>query len=461
MTGSLTQSAPRRPRVVPALVPSSLNFRRLAMLTCIGALFGLMAPSFGPLRQPLLVLAFLGLSLKLFHAIVHRQFTLAWGVTAFMCATEPAFRVYAPVMPYMMLDYVLLGCGVVTFMLTSPRKGAPLAPAVAYGMYIALEIAGTALSDGFAQARGVLLPSILMLVFVVNSRRARFSASGTTFVLASYIAGAVTLTGFALRSYLSGHIAWSTQSNLEASGGMPPNHISVLLSLAVFACILLSEDARRIQRLILLAVATGLGSLMVLTFSRGGTVIVLGALALYYIVLRQANRRTLFVIAAIAVMGYVISYSTRQITAGKIADRYGQASTSNRFTIAVEGWSIYLDHPIFGVGTSNFSEAITQTDFGRMSGAHNELVRAAAEHGTVGLLVWVAFIASAFLGVLRSGESHRGRRGLRLVILIFATTSMFYNGLKLTVQPMMILIALSAFTAAEPIPAPRKRIIAP
>src|SRR3569623_3300881 len=110
-----------------------------------------MAPSFGQLRLPLLVLACLCRSRKLFHAIVLRQFTLAWGVTAFMCATEPAFRVYAPVMPYMMLDYVLLGCGVVTFMLTSPRKGAPLAPAVAYGMYVAREIAGAAWADGFAQ----------------------------------------------------------------------------------------------------------------------------------------------------------------------------------------------------------------------------------------------------------------------------------------------------------------------
>jgi hypothetical protein len=75
--------------------------------------------------------------------------------------------------------------------------------------------------------------------------------------------------------------------------------------------------------------------------------------------------------------------------------------------------------------------------------------------------VWIAFIVSAFLGVLRTGETHRGRRGLRLVILIFATTSMFYNGLKLTVQPMMILLALSAFTVVDPVPAPRKRVKAP
>lgn len=451
----------RRPRFVSALVPSSLNFRRFAVLTCIGVVCGLVIPSLGPLRQPMLVLAFLGLTVKLYSAILRRQHTLALGMTAFMCAMEPAFRVHAPVMPYMALDYVLLGAGALTFVLTRPRKGAPMWPAVAYGVYIALELTGMLWSDSFEEARGIILPSILMLVFLVNASRTRLTPTGTTFVLASYIAGAMTLTGFALRSYLAGHIEWGTQSNYEASGGMPPNHISVLLSLAVFACILLSEDAKRIQRIILLGAAMVLGSLMVLTFSRGGTVIVLGALVLYYVVLRQTSRRTIFVLVAIAIMGLLISYGTRHITGGKIAERYGNASTSNRFTIAVEGWSIYLDHPILGVGTANFREAITTTEFGRVTGAHNELVRAAAEHGTIGLLTWLAFVLGAFVAALRGGEAQRSRRGLRVVILIFATTSMFYNGLKLTVQPMMILMALSAFTALDPTAPPKKRITPP
>jgi len=461
MIGTPMQTAPRRARVVPALVPSTLNFRRFAVLTCIAVVSALIIPSLGPLREPALVGIFFGLCAKLFTAIVRRQVTLAWGVIAFMCATEPAFRAYAPVLPYMALDYVLLAAGVVMFALSRPRKYAQLIPAVAYGTYIALEITGMLWSDSFEEARGIVLPSILMLVFVLNSCRTRFTPSATTFVLACYIAGAVTLTGFALRAYLSGHITWGTQSNTEASGGMPPNHISVLFSLAVFACILLSEDAKRIQQIILLSTATVLGALMVLTFSRGGTVIVLGALVLYYIVLRQTNRRTFFVLIAIAIMALLISYGTRHITGGKIADRYAQANTSNRLTIAVEGWSIFTEHPFLGVGTANFREAITQTEFGRVTGAHNELVRAAAEHGTIGLLTWVLFIASAFVAALRSGEAHRGRRGLRVVILIFATTSMFYNGLKLTVQPMMILLALSAFTALDPAREPRKRITAP
>jgi O-antigen ligase len=457
MIGTAPAKRPRRPRPPPALVPGALNFKRFVVVTCIGAVAGLVLPSLGPLREPVLVLAFFGLCARLVIAIALRQFTFAWGLSAYLCALEPAFRSHAPVLPYLALDYVLLICGALTFLLSRPRKAARALPAIAYGVYIALEISGSVSADSMSAARGIVVPSLCMLMFVMNAGRTRLTPSGTTFVLASYIAGAATLATFALRTYLSNDITWGTQSNLEASGGMPPNHMSVLLSVAVFACIVLAEQARRTQRIMILGVATALGFLMVLTFSRGGTAIVLVALVLYYVVLRQTNRKTIFAMFAIAVMGLLISYGTSEITGGKVADRYGRSDTSNRFTIVVQGWGIYLEHPVLGVGTSNFREAMTETRFARVTGAHNELIRAAAEHGTVGLITWLLFIGSAFIVALRDGEPHRARRGLRVVIFVFATTSMFYNGLKLTVQPMLVLLALSSFTAAEPAPAPRKR----
>ena len=453
-------AAVRQSRPTPALVPGALNFSRFVLVTCAGALAGLIIPSLGPLRQPVLVIAFFGVCAKLFGQLIRRQFTFAWGLTAFLCATEPAVRVYARVLPYQALDYVLLASGALTFVLMRPKKDARWLPAIAYGIYIALEVTGSVSAESWSDARGILVPSIVMLIFVLNSGKVRFTPSAMTFVLASYIVGAVTLTGFALRSYLAGNITWGTQSNFYASGGMPPNHISMLLSVAVFACVVLSEDAKRMQRIMILGTATVLGSLMVLTFSRGGTVILLGSLLLYYVVLRKTSRRTIFALVAITVMGLVVTYGAREITGGKINERYGKTNTSNRFTIVVEGWGIYVDHPVLGVGTSNFREAISDTEFAQETGAHNELIRAAAEHGTLGFLTWLVFIGGAFVVAVRYGEAHRARRGLRVAILVFATTSMFYNGLKLTVQPMLILLALSGFTALDPAPKPpppRKR----
>ena len=460
MTGTIGHQPSRHSRAAPALVPGSLSFKRFVVITCAGILGGLVIPSLGPLRQPVLVLVFLGLCAKLFSAIVRRQFIFMWGLIAFLCAIQPALRAHAPVLPYLAVDYVLLGCGVLTFGLLRSRKDARWLPVVAYAAYFALEVAGSVFAQSWSEARGIVLPSLLMLVFVMNSTRVRFTPSATTFVLASYVAGAAALAGFALRSYLAGDIIWGTESNRQASGGMAPNHISLLLSAAVFACVVLSENAKRFQRIMILGLATVLGSLMVLTFSRGGTVILLGSLLLYYVVVRRTSRRTVVVLVAISAIGLIISYGTREITGGKVVDRYTRTDTSNRFAIAVNGWGIYVDHPVLGVGTSNFTEAITETEFARETGAHNELIRAAAEHGTLGLLTWLLFIGSVFMVALRNGEAHRARRGLRVVIFIFATASMFYNGLKLSVQPLLMLLALAAFTALDSAPKPtslRKR----
>src|SRR3569832_2279244 len=101
------------------------------------------------------------------------------------------------------------------------------------------------------------------------------------------------------------------------------------------------------------------------------------------------SRRMIFALLVVAVMGLVVSYGAREITGGKISDRYGQTNTSNRFTIVVEGWGIYVEHPILGVGTSNFRDVIVNTEFAQVTGAHNELIRAAAEHGTLGLVTWL------------------------------------------------------------------------
>ncbi|HEY4176145.1 MAG TPA: O-antigen ligase family protein [Kofleriaceae bacterium] len=431
------------------LATSKLDHGRFVMLASIGALAGLVVPSLGALTQPLLVLVFLGIVVSLATAVIRRRFVYAWALMAFMCAIEPVFRLHASVLPYFAVEYVQLGSSVVIIVLQRPRKGASMQVALAYGIYLVLEVVGSVWADNFEEARSVVLPSVLMFVYMLSARRTRLSPVGVTFILASYITGAVTTMGFAVRAYLFGTIAWQTTSNSVASGGMPPNHVSVLMSVAVFACILLAEDASRFHRLVILGVATILGAFMVLTFSRGGTVILFLALIFYYVVLRSVSRRTVFTILAVAVAGLLISYGTHQLTGGIVADRYSEANTTNRLTIATQGWDIFKDNALIGVGTSNFHNEISEREFGRQTGAHNELIRAAAEHGAFGLVVWLWFLSTAFFYALRGVDTTRARRGLRVVLLIFATISMFYNGLKLAVQPMLVLLALSAFTADD------------
>jgi O-antigen ligase len=125
--------------------------------------------------------------------------------------------------------------------------------------------------------------------------------------------------------------------------------------------------------------------------------------------------------------------------------RYSELNTTNRTDLFLYGWKIFVDNPLIGVGTGNYYTVVNSREFlGSKSGAHNELTRAVAEHGIVGLVVWLWFLWAAFRDSysVALGDT----RPLRVALILFAFLGMFYNGLKLIIQPMLILVALTAFT---------------
>ena len=154
------------------------------------------------------------------------------------------------------------------------------------------------------------------------------------------------------------------------------------------------------------------------------------------------RRSTWPVLMAFAILLYAALTLAVDTTQGLVLERYSQLDSTNRVLLAVQGWRIFLDNPIFGVGTANYNVAVASDSyFGTLSGAHNELIRAAAEHGVFGLLFWGLFAISAVVYVLRA---HTGRtRALRLALLFIAFASMFYNGLKLIIQPLLVLMAFT------------------
>jgi O-antigen ligase len=185
---------------------------------------------------------------------------------------------------------------------------------------------------------------------------------------------------------------------------------------------------------------------MVLTFSRGGVYILAVAVVIYYLVLRRPNMKTVGVIVLFSAISYVVYYATISTTEGKIVDRYADVDTSNRDRLARLGWEMFEDNFYWGVGTGNFYLEVEKTDFGKQSGAHNEFIRAAAEHGILGILFWGLFVLGcAFQATFGRGSQARNTRALRLVFLLLAFSSMTYNGNKLLVQPFLIMLALSAF----------------
>jgi O-antigen ligase len=93
------------------------------------------------------------------------------------------------------------------------------------------------------------------------------------------------------------------------------------------------------------------------------------------------------------------------------------------------------------VGTGNFNDEIVQTDlFDMESGAHNEFIRVMAEDGVLGIMTYGFFYVLLFIEIIR----RKGfRREYALYFLIFFCLICVHNGLKISLQPLLLMLAVA------------------
>jgi len=98
-------------------------------------------------------------------------------------------------------------------------------------------------------------------------------------------------------------------------------------------------------------------------------------------------------------VGLFIYFYVAKATNGLIEQRYGQQGSSGRDLLIEAGWKLFTENPVTGIGTGNFNSVVYENKlyFGE-SGAHDEFIRVAAEHGILGILAyWGFFIFLFFL----------------------------------------------------------------
>jgi O-antigen ligase len=193
--------------------------------------------------------------------------------------------------------------------------------------------------------------------------------------------------------------------------------------------------------------------LMLLTFSRTGLALVLIALLIYFGLHAHKPRSFIFIV----IIGLVGMFAFSQVvdrTGEAAVMRYTDMGSTNRTDLIRTGLRVFADHPLFGVGTSNFGATISADRYyGSSSGAHNELVRAAAEHGILGLIFWIGFAASI---AYQAFAPVRGKaRAIRLMFIAVCFAYTLTSGLKLMTQPLLILLAASALLPPEADPEPQ------
>jgi O-antigen ligase len=169
------------------------------------------------------------------------------------------------------------------------------------------------------------------------------------------------------------------------------------------------------SRLSAIAALAVLSAAFVRSGSRGGF-LALGAMGgfilLRYTAISFRARLAVLVLVGAVLLGTASDKYWQQMGTIVSDTDYNQTAETGRLQIWQRGVGYMLQNPIFGVGANNFSTAegtlsplAERQQFGigvRWSAPHNSFLQVGAELGVPGLILFVGFIASAFVALRRS-----------------------------------------------------------
>ncbi len=179
----------------------------------------------------------------------------------------------------------------------------------------------------------------------------------------------------------------------------------------------------------------------------------------------QHSWRRMLRLGAIVLMG-VIFLSLQMVFPSVFEERTGAGTLQARIAQQKQTLALFIDHPINGVGLSNFTDALQNSkyityydDAEALGSAHNNLGAVLAETGLTGFLPFVASqvcIVGAFwtLGRARSGDSKLVWRTFLFLFLGYwingmALTTAYYADLNLWYMFVLAVLYKFAITSSE------------
>jgi len=179
---------------------------------------------------------------------------------------------------------------------------------------------------------------------------------------------------------------------------------------------------------------------MLLSFSRGGLYFI-GVIMVLYFFFNRTRVKSYFLLLILIPVVILVYFYVTSATNGLIVHRYEQEGSSGRDQLVKAGWNLFISQPLAGVGTGNFNQEIKGENlYGVEAGAHNEFMRAAAEHGVLGIISYWGFFVFLFFEIL-------GRRKIQkefaIYFLVFFCMICVHNGLKISLQPLLLMVAIA------------------
>jgi probable O-glycosylation ligase (exosortase A-associated) len=252
----------------------------------------------------------------------------------------------------------------------------------------------------------------------------------------------------------------------EGFGGMDNNCFGVALVSAIGPAVALGLGAKKwYERVGAGASAALILHTTLLTFSRGAMVGLLAVAAAAFIIMPKRPKY----LAVLAVTGLI----ALRLTGPQLAARYAttvaddeerDGSAESRLDLWTDCLKLTIQHPVFGVGPSNFPVVAESLGYTRGKQAHSVWMQQAAETGVPGVLLLFLFFAIAVvklwpLARARLTDENRSQiavaSGLIMSIVGFAVAGQFVSlgGLEIPYYITMIGVVLLKQNAARK-PAP-------
>ncbi len=384
-------------------------------------------------------IANIGLMLICIYFALQFNISKVYTLLPYICFNEIVIRAFVKWTPYLTVQYFLIVVFLILLTSTKLKRTNHSKAFVFLLIFVFIEIVNGVRAERTEVFRQLLINSIALFVVVFWASITVLTPQLFTRLFQPIKNASIYLAAIILVAHLKGNVEYIGFSSREASNGLAPVQLSGYLGMGCVFFFFSIMDRFSKNRWLNIAALAFCAINMILTFSRGGLYFLVLVVMIYMWFNRQRMGQYFKFVFFIPVAYLAYTLVTTQ-TEGKIEARYKQAGASNREILINAGIEIFTDKPVFGVGTGNFSVEVKRRNlFMEESGAHNEFIRAAAEHGLFGIFFYWGFFFLLIIEVInrRTFEKHYGIYLVALFCLISV-----HNGLKISIQPLILMMAV-------------------
>jgi O-antigen ligase len=218
--------------------------------------------------------------------------------------------------------------------------------------------------------------------------------------------------------------AWFDRDYPRLIGMIEDPNYFVFYNTLFFTFYLCNRDSRKNNIGLFLCLITS-----ILTFSRGGLLILLVIFMVYFFLNKPANQwrlflSTCFFLSIAGVVSYILGFRVLDILQNRFQD-FSNDGGSGRIELWGRAWDFFTSNPLFGIGASNFAD-YNAFEYGDELVVHNTFLEILTESGLIGLLIYVLFVFTVLFQIFKA-NFHMRHPFLFLTFLGFIFQMMFLS----------------------------------